>query len=98
VPYGGAFSTSGNAAVNAIAGSGTSAAGFAQSFGGGVIYNPAGSPAGQFSEDNFQNDIRPIQAGPSLTFRGPGGVSPSGLSIRRIQGGTDLSNVVVVCW
>ena len=89
-----AKSTTTDAAVVAIASTLTAGA----IFGGGFLWNPSGSAAGQFSEDGFVNDIRSIPAGPSVVLRPEGLGSPSGLSVRRLAGGSNLASVIAVLW
>jgi hypothetical protein len=89
-----AVSTTTDAAVAAVSSASTTG----KIFGGGIIFNPTGSPAGQFSEDGFNQDIRSIPAGPSIVIRPAGLGSSSGLFVRRISGGSNLAGVVATLW
>lgn len=68
-----------------------------KSWAGGVVWNPPGSAAGQLSMDNFNTDVRPFPAGPSLTFL-PSGTGGGSVSVRRMPGGSNVSGAYVIFW
>ncbi len=86
-----ALTTSSDTAVTAIAAQPNSAFDF------GIIFNPDGSAAGQWSRDGFVNHVGTIAAGPSCTII-QGGQIPNAITVRRLTGGSNLSSARVILW
>lgn len=81
--------TSGTATVTILA-----AQGAAKVFAHAFLFNPSGSGAGQWSDDNFVNNIFPFAAGPSCTRMFDAGSVVNPIKVRRTTA-TDVSNAVV---